>query len=766
MSRSLGVLTLDLIARTGGFESGMDKAKRIADRKSREIEREMKARAKAIDDAFAKMAKGIAAAFTAVQIVSLVKGTADLADQLSKLSQRTGVAVSELSALSYAAKLNDATLDDLGKGLKGLSNKMLAAQAGSAEAASAFKALGINVTDSKGKLRPAEQVLLDIADAFSKMEDGAGKSALANKLMEESGIRLIPTLNNGRAGLAAMRSEAEALGAVIGDDLAQASVALNDNLARLQTLSQGVAIEIGNSVVPSLNQLATEFLNARKAGLSFWEAVFGIGLSDPTKGPAQHIASITAELDKLQKAQQKPWWTRSYSEHVGAEQKIAMAKKELEYWRLQLLGTDVADPRDHKAAPKKTSPATAPGTPSKGPQFEPLATAAQAYSHALEALNKIQLSAETSGWNLSRAQQQLFDVMTSAEWLRMPDSWKQAIVAQGELAIAAEKAANEFNPLTSAAEAYGRVMGSLTGIQRDAETSGLNLTRAQAELLDLINSPAWAAMPDSWREAVVAQAEYAINAEKAAADQERLNELLAATPTAQLEKQRETMQFLAAALESGRINAEQYAEAVQVALGRVPDKAKDAADGFLDLTLVANDAARAMASGFTNFLFDPVNKSIKSMLLGFLKATAQMIVQAQMLKAIQAGMSAMGIPLANAKGNAFDQSGIVPFARGGVVDRPTFFKFASGGSFRNGVMGEAGPEAIMPLKRGPDGKLGVTANGRSGDVNVAITINEGTRNEQAGGDRQQAARELARQIESVTLEVIARNKRPGGLLYQ
>ncbi|MCZ4269021.1 tape measure protein [Rhodobacteraceae bacterium G21628-S1] len=62
--------------------------------------------------------------------------------------------------------------------------------------------------------------------------------------------------------------------------------------------------------------------------------------------------------------------------------------------------------------------------------------------------------------------------------------------------------------------------------------------------------------------------------------------------------------------------------------------------------------------------------------------------------------------LANANGNAFNGSGVVPFARGGVVDRPTFFNFAGN---RKGVMGEAGPEAILPLSRGKNGKLGVVA---------------------------------------------------------
>ena len=65
----------------------------------------------------------------------------------------------------------------------------------------------------------------------------------------------------------------------------------------------------------------------------------------------------------------------------------------------------------------------------------------------------------------------------------------------------------------------------------------------------------------------------------------------------------------------------------------------------------------------------------------------------------------------NANGNAFAQNGIVPYRKGGVVNAPTMFKY--GGS-KLGIMGEAGPEAIMPLKRGSNGKLGVAMHGSRG----------------------------------------------------
>ena len=70
-----------------------------------------------------------------------------------------------------------------------------------------------------------------------------------------------------------------------------------------------------------------------------------------------------------------------------------------------------------------------------------------------------------------------------------------------------------------------------------------------------------------------------------------------------------------------------------------------------------------------------------------------------------------------AKGGAFSQGQVVPFARGGIVRGPTTFPMRGG----TGLMGEAGPEAIMPLTRGPDGSLGVRTSG-GGGVNVTMNV--------------------------------------------
>ncbi|MGO4701716.1 hypothetical protein [Dyella sp. 2RAB6] len=126
-----------------------------------------------------------------------------------------------------------------------------------------------------------------------------------------------------------------------------------------------------------------------------------------------------------------------------------------------------------------------------------------------------------------------------------------------------------------------------------------------------------------------------------------------------------------------------------------------------------------------------------------------------------AGALSYGVPAAS--------SGFRAFARGGIVNSPTLFPMATG----TGLMGEAGPEAIMPLARGPDGRLGVR-NGRSssgGGVNnqISITVNVGA-NGNAQSDTQaqsdDAGRQLASMVEGKVKEVMAREQRQGGILWR
>lgn len=123
----------------------------------------------------------------------------------------------------------------------------------------------------------------------------------------------------------------------------------------------------------------------------------------------------------------------------------------------------------------------------------------------------------------------------------------------------------------------------------------------------------------------------------------------------------------------------------------------------------------------------------------FLQAGLQLIAQGQwalglgligggLASSVISGYNESQMQETNALGNVYGSNEISAFAKGGtftnqIINKPTLFKFARGGKMGTGLMGEAGPEAIMPLKRGADGSLGVEASGSNVNLLLAVEIN-------------------------------------------
>ena len=154
-----------------------------------------------------------------------------------------------------------------------------------------------------------------------------------------------------------------------------------------------------------------------------------------------------------------------------------------------------------------------------------------------------------------------------------------------------------------------------------------------------------------------------------------------------------------------------------------------------------------VATGLTNAIMGLIDgtKSLSQSLSGVLRQVGSMF--------LQFGIRSL---LPFAKGGVFAQNNVVPFAYGGVVNKPTLFPMARG----MGLMGEAGPEAIMPLRRGRGGRLGVEAAG-GGMTTVNVSVDASGSSVQ--GDSAQAS-QLGKAIGVAVQTEILKQKRPGGLL--
>ena len=122
-------------------------------------------------------------------------------------------------------------------------------------------------------------------------------------------------------------------------------------------------------------------------------------------------------------------------------------------------------------------------------------------------------------------------------------------------------------------------------------------------------------------------------------------------------------------------------------------------------------------------------------------------------------LGAFGIKVGSAKGNVFaGGEHLQEYAYGGIVNRRTVFPMKNG----MGLMGEAGAEAIMPLKRGSDGKLGVMSQGGGGNV-VNVTVNASGTSAQGNTMK---ANQLGKMIGTAIEAELIKQKRPGGILYE
>ncbi|OPH83532.1 phage tail tape measure protein [Nitrobacter vulgaris] len=138
------------------------------------------------------------------------------------------------------------------------------------------------------------------------------------------------------------------------------------------------------------------------------------------------------------------------------------------------------------------------------------------------------------------------------------------------------------------------------------------------------------------------------------------------------------------------------------------------------LTISAGGFARAMTQAFSSSVvggkqFDDVLKTLALRVSGLAVTAAFKPLTASLTSGISSLFSGLAGSIGSTASNALGS--IKPFATGGVIGMPSYFPMMDGGV---GLAGEAGPEAIMPLARGSDGRLGVSGKGGGNSITVQI----------------------------------------------
>lgn len=715
MATDLAKLVVSLEAETARYQQELDKARKQLGK----FEKESR-------DAVVKVAQaaGAAAVAAATGFVVMTKAAIDAADNASKFAQQVGISTEALSQFSYAAGLSGATTEEFEKALVKLNKSAVDAAGGTAAQAEAFAALGVSVKGADGQIRDTESLLLDLTDAFSRMEAGPRKTALAIDLFGKSGAKLIPFLNSGREGMAAMRAEADALGVTIDSNAAKAAERFNDNLTRLQTLLQGAANQAANNLLPVLDEMSAALVEFGKNSGAAGVIVDGLRVAFETvvvlgANVAYVLTGIGRELGGLA-AQAAAVATLDFGRaaEIGRlmREDAAGARKEIDAFSERILGANAAAEKVRGTMAKWSAAIAAAKSGNleqqravmvglaeayRNAEFGAVGSAAaiQAYQNAVDAAlptirgkSAALVEVSDAAKGAAKRLQSLVEAL-QLEAATMGMSAGAVELHKLQLAGATAAQMNFARAVIQAREAFDAQAAALS--EGKALTEGLRtpLEAFDAELgrlNDLLQRGAidW----ETYSRAVI-KAQDAFNAadpkmQAAAANAARLNAMLEATPTAKLEETRADMLLLADAYDAnvraGMSAADagaQFAEAAQTRLGTLPDATKSATD---QMSVYADQAARNMQSAFADFLISPTEEGLEGLGSAFAGVLARMAAEAASAQIFEAlGMGGKG-------GGGGGGAAIAEFFSG---------FFADGGVMRPGkaaIVGERGPELVLP----------------------------------------------------------------------
>lgn len=663
-------LTVDLNAKIAQFETEMKRATGTLDKFGKRGD----AVAAGLKGAFA----GMAAALSVGALASFAKSGIDAADALNDMSQRTGVAVKTLAEYQLAATLADTSLDDLAKGIQRLVLTQGKAEQGGKAQAQALMNLGISAKDPKIAFE-------QLADAVANSNDPNRTAADLAVVLGKSYVNLLPLLQGGAKGL----RDSAAASATFSESMAKLApnaAKFNDQLDILKSNAAGAAASILSELVPSLNEyiaVGREVVN--NGTLLDKVRFFGIGnASDEVVNRVRiNLAASAGWMDRLRQS-------------AGAANAASKPKS--------------GEPKKTKAIGARTS---ASKSDPQGAFVDKLRQEASTLGLGSAALQKYEASKlKLTGTNAKLAAGFIAQIAAFNEQKAAAEennkAFDEAIRKQDELDATLEGSIKSLRDWLTEQEFEASLIGK-TNIERE--------TAIQLRTLETAGIDTQAA---SYK---------ALAAQIAAANSDRrVISILSGTQTEKTKEFMADIEAIDKLFFDGKVSAAQFAEVIELITGST-EKASKEMDTF------AENAAKGIQSSLADFLFDPFDKGLDGMLEGFGKMLQRMIAEAAAAQIARelfgelgggakgdtgiagTALAWIGSLVASANGNAFSNGAGLSAYSGTIVSTPTVFPFAKG----MGLMGEAGPEAILPLKRGANGKLGVAGGG--GGNNITVNVN-------------------------------------------
>ncbi|MEA3912621.1 phage tail tape measure protein [Enterobacter hormaechei] len=764
-SKSLGTLTIDLIAKVGGFVSGMDKAERSSAKWRKQVESDVKAAGAALATI------GVAAATAAVSAsaagIALLKSTSDQITETDRWAKSLRMSTQDLFAWQFAAEKAGITGDQMADIFKDIGDKIGDAVLNkSGEAVDALDALGLSA-EKLSKTTPEKQ-LLAISDALSKVKTNAEKTTILESLGNDLS-RLLPLFDNNNAKLNQFIQLAKDYGVAPDEKSINDLLKVSEVFQDLELQAKGLKVEIASG-------LAKVDLTPIQKGLDDLKLVFTDpavleGLAKLVGGVAELVgwmgklasesANFLSHITEIPDRAKAGGWA-NYNFQTGLNDKAQALLGDLSAITGPQKTKNNNNDEDYKGGPngKQTADAGA----------KKLENAFKATEQSY--LRQIALI-DTTGKKTAEVteQQKLqFDIADGKlEGLNATQRQRLEQLATEVDRLNAVKKANEDNL---------KVAEYVANLQRE------NANNAATLNADIVGAGMGDKTRDRMRERLAVEREF----------NEKRADLQLRYLTGEIKNQGEYDRYTGE-LEKAQAerlgNYESYYQQIDQLDADWVTGARDGLANWVDdATNYSSQAASVMQSamsGITSNIVDMLNdneaswkdwsvsvlKSIQTVLVNMAIANAVSSIGSLFSFGAAAGGStpsgsyasaAAGVKL-NAKGGVYESADLSKFSNS-IVNSPTMFAFAKGA----GLMGEAGPEAIMPLTRAADGSLGVRAldsgQGQGGGLSVSIgdiNFNSQTQQPASQGIASAAGRQLTDAILRTVNDEVSR---PGTPLWR
>lgn len=688
------------------------------------------------------------------------------ADAVAKASEKVGISTKAYQELSYAALQSGVEQESFNNAITKFTKNIADTAAGTGKAKSAFDVLGVSVTGAQGNIKGTETVLDQVADALSGVQDPAERVRLTFDLFGKDGTAMVNMLSNGSAAMNVMRQRAEDLGIVLDEDMIKNAEKAHDDL---ETLSKVVTANLSAALIslaPLISAASKELaVLAADAGEAvekiklFFSGDFQLkGLS--FNSVKRDLTDVNNQIDQLQKkiAERQndtdffaqgdiQAWT-NYLQFLEQERsKLVLQYETLQAQRKAATGGDTdAQTNANIEAQVQQLEAQAKQVESlKGSLDQALFDFEHTGADKINAeYDKLvdQIDALKNNVNADEINKLLSEALQVKDYKLKQLADQEADAEDKRAAAAAKAQAAEDQRAQAAYDANEKVADSL-----QVEIDSLDKSDKQ-NFIDQATRRLSAEATDEQRQKVE-QLAAALYDEKDALEVKRkeeekrkqlIDDTIKATEdqaTAE-QKYNDTMTQLNELLKEGAINQQQYAAASKKARDQMLQDSKEWSAGLQRALQSYGDSATNMAQQVQEVTTDAMNNlenvlvqftttgkaNWKDMVNSMISDVARLLVRTQITGPLANSLNqAFGSLFGSANGNVFSNG--VPlhaFANGGVVFQPTIFPMVNG----TGLMGEAGPEAVMPLRRLPNGRLGVESSGNRPTYVVQVDASNST----------------------------------------